>query len=470
MGEAIRFKKISRRDLAFFVSILSESHVSTDETTLAEYGRDRSPEVRFRPEVVVFPEKTVEISQILAYCNARRIAVTVRGAGTGLAGGALPVHGGLVISMRRFDKIVEIDGRNLQAVVEPGVITEWLQNEVRERGLFYAPDPASRGSSFIGGNVATGAGGPKAVKYGVVKDWVLNLEVVLASGEVIETGARTLKNSTGYNLTQLMVGSEGTLGVVTKIWLKLLPHPAFSLLMLVPFRSIERASGAVSAIFQAGIVPSGLEFMERSAINRALEYVGSVSFLIEKETAAHLLIEVDGPHPGPLHLDCERIFEVLESFEAGEILFADNDFQKNELWKLRRNVGPAVKNNRIFLEEDLVVPRAELPGLLNFIKETGTKWGFETVSFGHAGDGNVHLKILKNDLSDTFWQEEVPKAVREIFRFVKKLGGTLSGEHGIGWVQKDYLDLVFSETEISIRRAIKKVFDPRGILNPGKIF
>ncbi|MBK8556885.1 MAG: FAD-binding protein [Lewinellaceae bacterium] len=465
----MHYSKISADHLTALRSIVGADHLFTDTTALTDHGHDETEDLQFFPEAVVAPANTAEVAAILQICNAAQIPVTVRGAGTGLAGGALPVAGGLVISMRRFDKIIAIDERNFQVTVEPGVITEHLQNTLKAKGLFYPPDPASRGWSFIGGNVSTNAGGPKAVKYGVVKDHVLNLEVVLPSGEVIWTGANTLKNSTGYNLTQLMVGSEGTLGVITKIVLKLQPHPTHTLLMLAPFRSAESACAAVAAIFQAGVVPSGLEFMERNAIDWAVRYVGETPVPIGPDDAAHLLIEVDGFHPENLYADCETIGKVLENYDCGEIFFADSEAQKTALWQLRRNVGHAVKRNSIYKEEDTVVPRAELPILLKGVKEIGARYGFESVCYGHAGDGNLHVNILKGELSDQFWNEELPNGIREIFTLVKKLGGTISGEHGIGLVQQPYLDIVFGPAEMRLMRGIKQVFDPNGILNPGKV-
>ena len=449
--------------------IVREPYLLTDESARQQHGHDETEDLLFLPEAVALPADTAEVSALLRLCHAERIPVTIRGGGSGLAGGALPVAGGLVISMKRFDRIIQIDERNFQVTVEPGVITEVLQNTVKEKGLFYPPDPSSRGLSFIGGNISTNAGGPKAVKYGVVKDHVLNLEVVLPNGEVIWTGANTLKNSTGYNLTQLIVGSEGTLGVVTKIVLKLQPHPTQTLLMLAPFRSAESACAAVAAIFQAGVTPSGLEFMERNAIDWAVRYVGETPVPIADTDAAHLLIEVDGFHMDSLMTDCATITGVLEQFDCGEIFFADNDAQKTALWKLRRNVAHAVKKNSVYKEEDTVVPRAELPALLKKVKEVGERYGFESVCYGHAGDGNLHVNILRGSLDERAWKEEVPRGIREIFRFVKSVGGTISGEHGIGLVQKPYLDIVFSATEVRLRQEIKRVFDPLGILNPGKI-
>ena len=449
--------------------IVSESYLLTTEQALREHGHDETEDLVFLPEAVALPGSTAEVSALMKICYRERIPVTVRGGGTGLAGGALPIEGGLVISMKRLDRIVHIDTRNFQVTTQPGVVTETLQNTLKEKGLFYPPDPSSRGWSFIGGNVGTNAGGPKAVKYGVVKDHVLNLEVVLPNGEVIWTGSNTLKNSTGYNLTQLLVGSEGTLGIVTQIVLKLQPYPTQSLLMLVPFRSAESACAAVAAIFQSGVTPSGLEFMERNAIDWAVRYVGETPVPIREEDAAHLLIEVDGFHMDSLIADCETISRVLNEYDCGEIFFADDDATKTALWKLRRNVAHAVKRNSVYKEEDTVVPRAELPFLLQKVKETGSKYGFESVCYGHAGDGNLHVNILRGNLSDDAWNIGVTKGVREIFKYVKSVGGTISGEHGIGLVQRPYLDIVFSKTELKLMRQIKKVFDPKGILNPGKV-
>ena len=463
------FQPISRAVLEELSAVVGENCLFTDTDVLTEHGHDETEDLVFVPQAVAEPADTAQVSALMRICNNHRIPVTVRGAGSGLAGGALPVYGGLVISMKRFDKILKIDRRNFQVTVEPGVITEILQNTLREQGLFYPPDPASRGWSFIGGNVSTNAGGPKAVKYGVVKDHVLNLEVVLPSGEVIWTGSNTLKNSTGYNFTQLMVGSEGTLGVITKIVLKLQPHPTQNLMMLAPFRSAESACAAVAAIFEAGVTPSGLEFMERNAIDWAVRYVGETPVPIREEDEAHLLIEVDGFHLESLMADCETITKVLERFDTGEIFFADDETTKTSLWKLRRNVAHAVKRNSVYKEEDTVVPRGELPALLKKVKEVGARYGFESVCYGHAGDGNLHVNILRGNLSDQIWNEEVPRGIREIFTFVKSVGGTISGEHGIGLVQRQYLDIVFTATEMELMRSIKRVFDPNGILNPGKI-
>jgi glycolate oxidase len=452
-----------------FKKIIGEKFVLTDEESFQHYGHDETEDLHFSPEVILKPRTAEEISAILRICNKEKIPVTPRGAGTGLSGGALPHLGGVLLSTERMNYILNIDEQNLQVTTEPGVITEVLQNAVKEKNLFYPPDPHSRGSCFIGGNISENSGGPKAVKYGVVKDYVLNLEIVLPTGEIIWTGANVLKNATGYNLTQLIVGSEGTLGIVTKIVLRLIPLPKYDLLMLVPFYSAEKACAAVSAIFRAGYTPSALEFMERDALLWVSQFVES-SIKIDDRVQAHLLIEVDGNNMDILMQDIEGISNVVGTFDCGEILFADDAQQKAELWKLRSRAGEAVKSHSVYKEEDTVVPRAELPVLLNGVKEIGKKYGFHSVCYGHAGDGNLHVNIIKGSLTDEQWNGSLKDGIREIFVLVKKLGGTISAEHGIGLVQKEYMNIVFDETQMRLMREIKKIFDPNNILNPGKIF
>ena len=461
---------VSTEHLQQLKNIVGEQYVFADEETLRNYGHDETEQLLFPPEVVVKPRTAEEISKIMRLCNEHKIPVTPRGAGTGLSGGAIPHLGGVLLSMERLNSIITIDERNLQVTTEPGVITEVLQNAVKEKGLFYPPDPSSRGSCFIGGNIAENSGGPKAVKYGVVKDYVLNLEVVLPTGDIIWTGANVLKNSTGYNLTQLMVGSEGTLGIVTKIVLKLIPLPAYDLLMLVPFKSLEKASEAVSAIFRAGFTPSALELVEIDAIQITAKMLDNYVVPITDDIEAHLIIEVDGNDMDVLMKDMEAISELLMQFDAGDILFADDAQQKNELWKLRRRVAEAVKINGYTIEEDTVVPRAELPKLVRAVKALGKKYDFHAVCYGHAGDGNLHIRIKKEGIPDSYENEEMTKILRALFEIVKGLGGTISGEHGIGLIQKNYVDIVFADANLQLMRGIKKLFDPNNILNAGKIF
>ncbi|MEJ8756239.1 FAD-linked oxidase C-terminal domain-containing protein [Pontibacter sp. H259] len=467
----MKFNAVTPEALAALTSIVGEANViipsSVDD--MLRYTHDETEDLRYAPEVVLKPANAAEISLIMQYCNNNLIPVTPRGAGTGLSGGALAVHQGVILSTERLNKIITIDERNLQATVEPGVITQVFQEAVIAKGLYYPPDPSSRGSCFLGGNLSESSGGPRAVKYGVTKDYVLNVEVVLPSGEITWTGANVLKNATGYNLTQLMIGSEGTLGVITKIVFKLIPYPPQNIVMLVPFRNEEQACEAVSKLFMAGIVPSALEFMERDAIEWSGRYLG-IEVYLPKDIQAHLLIELDGNDLDQLYKEAEQVYGVLEQFDIDEILIADTEKQKEDLWRLRRNVAHAVKANSVYKEEDTVVPRAELPKLLHGVKEIGAKYNFKSVCYGHAGDGNLHVNIIKGDMSDDDWQHKLPEGIKEIFRLCVALGGTISGEHGIGLVQRSYINIALNDVQLRLMQGIKQLFDPKGILNPGKIF
>ncbi len=450
--------------------IVGSEFVFDDKESLEKYGHDETENLLYCPEIVIKPRTSDEISSILKICNEHLIPVTPRGAGTGLSGGALPRFGGIVLSLERMNNILQIDEKNFQVITEPGVITEVLQNEVKAKGLFYPPDPSSRGSCFIGGNIAENSGGPKAVKYGVVKDYVLNLEIVLPNGEIMWTGANVLKNATGYNLTQLIVGSEGTLAIVTKIVLKLLPFPKYDLLLLAPFSSLEKAGEAVNAIFLAGHTPSAMELVEIDALQIVSEMVGAGSIPVHENVAAHLLVEVDGNDQEVLYKEMESISDVLESQGAGEIFFADDTVQKEALWKLRRRTAEAVKLKGYTIEDDTVVPRAELPALIRGVKKLGIENNFHAVCYGHAGDGNLHIRIKKEGIVNSYQNEEMQQILISLFKLVKSLGGTISGEHGIGLIQKPYMHLVFNAAAMNMMREIKKCFDPNNILNPGKIF
>ncbi len=465
----MNFNTINEALLDQLKTIVGADAVITDRDELHDYSHDETEDLRFYPQVLVKPQTPEQVSALMKLASENHIPVTPRGAGTGLSGGALPVHGGLLVAMEKFNKILEIDERNLQATVEPGVITEILMDAAAEKGLLYPVDPASKGSCFIGGNVSHGSGGPRVVKYGTIREYILNLQMVLPSGEIIWTGANTLKFASGYNLTQLMIGSEGTLGIITKIVVKLVPKPTQDLLLLASFSSDEEACAAVSAIFHAGIIPSAVEFMERKGVEWVMEH-DAISFDLKPEVSSFLLIEVDGNNMDVLFTDCERINEVLEQHNCLEVLFADSSAQKEELWRLRRTMAVSVKSNSVYKEEDTVVPRAELPKLMKGIKEIGFKYGFESICYGHAGDGNLHVNIIKANMSDDDWNNQLKNGIREIFELTISLGGTISGEHGIGLVQKEYMNLKFDEIHFKLMRGIKQVFDPSGILNPGKIF
>ncbi|MGZ3756767.1 MAG: FAD-binding oxidoreductase [Mucilaginibacter sp.] len=463
------YNKITDDIVAKIKLIVGDDAVITGRQEMEHYSHDETEDLRYYPEVVAKPQTPDQVSALMKLCNTRLIPVTPRGAGTGLSGGALPVMGGLLIAMERFNKILVIDEQNLQATVEPGVITEEFINAVAAKGLLYPIDPASKGSCFIGGNVSHGSGGPRVVKYGTIREYVLNLEVVLPTGDIIWTGANTLKYSSGYNLTQLIIGSEGTLAIVTKIVVKLIPLPTQSALMLASFASNEAACGAVSAIFRAGIVPSALEFMERRGVQWVIEHDG-IPFDLKDGIEAFLLIEVDGNNMDVIFTDCEHINGVLEQFDCRDVLFADSSVQKAELWRMRQTMAVSVKSNSVYKEEDTVVPRAALPQLIKGIKEIGGKYGFESVCYGHAGDGNLHVNIIKANMSDEDWAHKLKDGICEIFELTVYLGGTLSGEHGIGLVQKEFMPIKYSDMHFELWRGIKKVFDKNSILNPGKIF
>ncbi len=464
----MKYSKVNKDDIVFFENILGENNIISKQG-LDEFSSDHTEDLNYLPEVVLFPTNTNQVSKIVKYCNAKIIPITPSAALTGLSGGALPLHGGVSMSFKKMNKILDINPRSFQAIVEPGLINEEFQNEISKYGLFYPPDPASKGSCTLGGNISLNAGGPRAVKYGVTSNFVLNLEVVLPDGKIIWTGANTLKNATGYNITQLMVGSEGTLGIVTKAVLKLLSLPKKNILMLVPFSKIEAACKVVSQIFLDGIFPSCIEFMEKSSIELVKRYnLCEIPFCIKHD--AYLLIELDGNNHDELFKNAENLNTIFCKYDCGEVLFAESEFEKNKLWSVRRNIAIAVKSFSIYKEEDTVVPRDKLPELIRGVKIIGKKYNFKSVCYGHAGDGNLHVNILKDNLSNYEWSTIIKKGIREIFKLCVSLGGTISGEHGIGLVQKDYIDIPFSKESISLQKRIKKLLDPNNIMNPGKIF
>ncbi len=462
------YSKLNQNHLSYFLDLLGKEGVIFGKG-VKDFSRDHTEDLIYVPEIVLLPKTTKQVSGIVKYCNNNLIPITPSAALTGLSGGALPLFGGVSLSLKKMNKILDINPKNFQAIIEPGLINEEFQIQLAKHRLFYPPDPASKGSCTLGGNIALNAGGPRAVKYGVTASFILNLEVVLPNGEIIWTGANTLKNSTGYNLTQLMIGSEGTLGVITKAVIKLLALPQHNILMLIPFLKLEEACKVVSEIFFKGIVPSCIELMEKSSLELVEKYkICEIPFKIKEE--GYLLIELDGNDKSILFQNAEKLYSIFNNYDCGEILFAESDFEKNKLWKVRRNIALAVKSFSVYKEEDTVVPRDKLPKLISGVKQIGKKYNFKSVCYGHAGDGNLHVNILKEDLSEFDWNIVVKKGVREIFDLCIKLGGTISGEHGIGLVQKEYIDIPFSKESISIQKGIKELMDPNNIMNPGKIF
>jgi len=462
------YSRINDDVFSLLESIAGREFVSRDSDSIDKCSKDETEDLSFPPEAVVKPRTAEEISKLLKLANEKMIPVYTRGGGTGLSGGALPVLGGICISMERFNSILEIDDENFQAVAESGVITQVFQEKLELQGLFYPVDPASRGSCFLGGNLAECSGGPRAAKYGVTRNYVLALEFVTPQGEIIFTGSRTLKNVTGYSLLQLVIGSEGTLGIITKIVFRLLSLPKYKKILLLAFNSVKDCISSVSAYYHAGVNPAALEFLERAAIKAAEQQLGKE--FPNSFAEAQLLIELDGNSEEELSADVQTIAGVSERFNVLDVILAEERGKMEELWALRRSIGEAVKSISAYKEEDTVVPRAKLPELLDGIKNITAKHGIRAICYGHAGDGNLHVNILKDKLTDEYWNGTVNEAIKEIFRHTVSLGGTISGEHGIGYTQKEFLPIAVSEAEILLMRDIKKTFDPNNILNPGKIF
>jgi len=417
------------------------------------------------PDCVVFPSSAQEISKILILANTYRFPVIPRGAGSGLTGGSVPVKGGVVISFTKMNRIIEIDSKNLIAIVEPGVITYILQEEVAKYGLFYPPDPASYKYSSIGGNVAECAGGPNSLKYGVTRDYVLGLEVVKPTGEIITTGVKTMKGVVGYDLTRLFVGSEGTLGIITKIILKLIPLPEAKATILALFKDVDEACEAVTAIIAARIVPSTMEFMDRASI-QCSEKANPMG--LPQEIGGLLLIEVDGEQES-IASQSEKIKRIVVAHNAVSCIVTQDPKEADRLWQARRTLSQATYNlNPIKIAEDVVVPRSHIPELIHSLEEMEKKYGIPILSFGHAGDGNFHVSIMIED--NAIHRAKAKEAVREIFAETLRLGGTLSGEHGIGIAKAPYLSMELSPEVIDTMRKIKQLLDPHNILNPDKIF
>jgi glycolate oxidase len=449
--------------------IVGQGDVLVGSEDMEPYTHDEVVGLRAEPEVVVRVTSTGQVSQILRLAQETHVPVTPRGAGYGLSGGAVPVCGGIVLSLEKMNRIVEIDKDNLMITVEPGVITGDLHRAVEDVGLFYPPDPASLDSCTIGGNIAEGAGGPRAVKYGVTKDYVCGLEAVLPSGEVLHCGGKLVKNVTGFSLIQLLIGSEGTLAIVTKIILRLLPLPRVQIDLLVPYDDFQAAADTVSEIIANRLVPTTIEFMERDSIL-------AVERLLQRDVPhhdaeAHLLIQLDGHRQDAVDADMELVGELCLKNRARDVLVAKDQRTRDRLWEARRMIIDALNNESpVNHMEDVVVPRAELPTLLGSIKDIARRHSVRIVCFGHAGDGNVHVNVLKDDISNERWPDLVAEVRQQIYTLTLSLGGTITAEHGIGATRREYLPMALGRVQIDLMRGIKDTFDPHHILNPGKIF
>jgi glycolate oxidase len=447
--------------------ILGGHKVITDLDILETYAVDETSDLRSMPDILVRAESVQDVSTVLRVCSETGVPAVPRGAGSGVTGGAIAVQGGVVLSLERMNRILEIDRENMVAVVEPGAITGDIQKAARDQGLMYPPDPASLDICSIGGNVAENAGGPRAVKYGITKDYILGLECVLPGGGIIHTGGKTVKNVTGYNLTGIIIGSEGTLAVITKIYLRLIPAPPVSRDLLIPFDSLDDAIDAVFSILTSRVVPAAIEFMEEDALKLVSKFLGSE--MPFPEARAHLLIQVDGSTEDAVYADLEKIGRAV-SVPQERIIAAESNEQRERLWKARRSIREAIHSESpVFLAEDCSVPRSKIPAFLKELKSFLLSRNLKSVMFGHAGDGNVHIDVLKGDMSREDWTAMVPGLKKEIYERAIALGGTISGEHGIGFTRKEYIPMALNPAEIDLHRRIKAAFDPRGILNPGKV-
>ena len=421
---------------------------------------------KFLPDAVVYPVNADEVQRTVLLANRHRFPVVPRGAGSGFSGGSLPVHGGIVLSTERMDRIVKVDGENLYAVVEPGVVTGTLKEEARKKGLFYPPDPASLKFSTLGGNIAECSGGMCAVKYGVTRDYVLGLEAVLGTGELVRTGVATAKGVVGYDLTRMLVGSEGTLGIVTRATLRLIPLPEAATTLLALFHGNRRSAEAVNAIVAARVTPSAMELMDRTAIDcvQALMPVA-----LPEGTGSALLLEVDGPK-GQVDREADLLTGVCRAHGAIEVRRASDEHGRDDLWKLRRSISPALRRLApVKLNEDIVVPRNRLSDMFDFLADLAARKRVAIVNFGHAGDGNIHVNIMISG-TDADETRRAHEAVEETFRKAVEVGGTISGEHGVGISKAPFLEMEVGPLGGAVMKRLKGCFDPNGILNPGKIF
>jgi glycolate oxidase len=463
------YNRVSPATIESLVQIVGEGNVLFNGEAIEPYAHDETVGLRAQPDVVVRVLSAMQVSAVLRLAQQEQIPVTPRGAGYGLSGGAVPVQGGIVLSTERMDRILEIDAKNLMVTVEPGVITGEIHRAVEAEGLFYPPDPASLDSCTIGGNIAEGAGGPRAVKYGTTKDYVCGLEVVLPSGEILNMGGKLVKNATGYSLIQLLIGSEGTLAIVTKIILRLLPLPKVQVDLLVPFDDFQAAADTVADIIAHRILPTTIEFMEQDSIL-------AVERLLKKQVpfndaAAHLLIQLDGNLQEAVDAEMEVVGDLCLEHGARDLLVAKDRPTRDRLWEARRMIIDSLNHESpVNHMEDVVVPRAEIHRLLKGIKEIARRHEVRIINFGHAGDGNVHVNVLADDLPQERWEALVPVVTEEIYRLALSLGGTITGEHGIGATRRGYLSLALDEVQIGLMRQIREVFDPRHVLNPGKVF
>ncbi|MEM9291862.1 MAG: FAD-linked oxidase C-terminal domain-containing protein [Acidobacteriota bacterium] len=462
------FAELTPQRLSALREAVGEDSVAVDENTLERCAQDYTEDLVFRPAAVLLPSTVEQVQSALRFATEHHLPVTPRGAGTGLSGGALPVHGGLVLSVQRLNRIRGIDTRNLTAEAEAGVITGDLQRAAAQHGLYYPPDPGSVDSCLLGGNLAEDSAGPRSCRHGSTRRWVLGLEAVLADGRLLRTGGANRKDVAGYNLTQLLVGSEGTLAVITAATLRLIHQPAATLTVAAPFPTLESAADAVAAIFREGFDPAACEMLEEGAlaiVERSLRVPEALS-----GQAAVLLLELTGSDDDDCLAQAEGLDELLTKLGAGTLLAASEPRDQERLWQVRRHIGEAVTEYSVFKEVDCVAPRSQLAHLVRAARAAGAQHGLEVLCFGHAGDGNLHVNLLRGDLDEATWERRRDAAEAQLLEAVVAAGGSVTGEHGIGWTQRPYLELSVGATAVDIMKGLKTVFDPAGILNPSKIF
>ncbi len=463
-----KYGRITHQTVEELTTIVGGNNISTNKSEMEGYSSDEAPLAkRHLPQVMVRPVDAASIAKLLAFASAERIPVTPRGGGTGLSGGCIPIYGGIVLSMERMNRILEIDEDNFVAVVEPGVTLSELRNQVESQGLYYPVYPGEM-TATIGGNVATNAGGMNAVKYGVTRHHILGLEAVLPNGESIRTGGEFVKCTTGYDLTQLIVGSEGTLAVVTKVILKLTTTPAKNEVLFIPFSNLQNAIEAVPEILRLKMTPIGIEFMEKGIINIVEEYSGKE--LPYHDHEAFLMITMEGESPSEIHDYFAKVDEICKQHGAIEAMIPGSERAKRRLLEAREKFYHAIRSYAPMELIDVVVPRSEIAGFVRRVKEISEEHKVPVVAYGHAGDGNVHLHPICLNMSQEEWSRRLPRLMRDIYRAGVSFGGAISGEHGIGSEKKAYLPIQVDKAHLGIMKAIKRAFDPNNILNPGKIF
>ncbi len=459
---------INQEHLDYFISIVGSENVKSDKAHQIAYSYDATRE-RFEPDAVVFPRDEQDVSNVLKYCNEHQIVIVPRGAGSGFTGGALPANGGIILSLERhMNKLLEIDMENMVGVVQPGLINMQFQKAVEEVGLFYPPDPASEEYSTLGGNVSENAGGMRAAKYGITKDYVVALRAVLPNGDIITAGKKTIKDVAGYNTAGILIASEGTLAVITEITLKLIPKPKFMQTYMGVFPDVNKAMNAVFKSLASGANPVAMEFLDALVIKALKEKFPQVEL---PENAGGVLVgDVDGSSQAEIDSQLNTLKESFANYGSIDFIVAKDENHGKSLWFARRNASPATMiYGTKKLNEDISVPRSKLPEALEGIYKIGDKYGFNVPCFGHAGDGNIHVNVMVKDKTNAKEMEDGHKAIEEIFQFVVDMGGTLSGEHGIGLSKAPFMNIAFNDAELNLFKNIKKAFDPNNILNPFKM-